>query len=447
MASQGLTVRALIDQSPIGALQLSVATLLTSVMILEGLDLQLASFSAPVLMAEWHLSKPQLAPLLAAAMIGMAVGSLIGSWAGDRVGRKATLVGSVAFFGLMTAACETAFDPRYFIAYRFLSGLGFGAAFPVATAMMSEWMPNRAAGKAISIMTIGIPVGTMVGAFATSLMLPQLGWKYCFAAAGSLCLLFSAFLFWLLPESPSYLMLNDRRSEATALLIKAWKRPIAPELLSAASDPKVQNARGLFGRRNSRVNIGLWLAVLANSCATYVNTNWLTVVLVGFGLPLATALRGPLTISFSAIAGALLVGSLLNRLGSRRTMLLFTGLAAASALAMSAAAYAWPQGRPLYTALFIGLAVTGFCTGGLQPAFYVLAARVYDTGIRARGIGIAALVGRVGAILSSFLGGAVLAMAHESGYFAMIGTLVAISIVGILIVDRHTARVVETDSP
>ena len=432
--------RDVLDAAPIGWTQRGVVAMLTGVMIVDGVDLLLAAFSAPKLMHEWRLTKPHFAPLLAAALVGMLLGTLVGSWTGDRYGRKPTLVSSVAVFGLMTLVCATATTPSMFIACRFITGLGFGAAFPVATAMISEWMPRRAAGKAISIMTIGIPLGAVLGSAAAAWVLPHYGWRYGFAGVGALCLLLAGGLLWGLPESPSFLILNGRRPQAAALLSRAFARPPGVDWETLELEPPRPSGGGVFTRDNTRVNLGLWLSVLANSCATYAVGGWLTVILVDLHLPLATALRGPLTVSLSAIVGAIAVGWLLARLGTRPVMLALTSLACVSAAAMSAAVYALPSGSQLFSILFVGLAVGGFCSGGLQPAFYVLASEAYETQSRSRGVGATAFMGRVGAVLSSFAGGAVLAQAHGGGFFAMTAILSVVAAAGMLLINRHIPR-------
>jgi AAHS family 4-hydroxybenzoate transporter-like MFS transporter len=167
-----ISFRDTMDSASIGRLQWQVAAMMTFVMFLEGIGFQIAAYAGPMLMTQWHLSKPKLAPLLASAMIGMAVGTLIGSWAADRYGRKPTLVVCIIVYGVMTMVCGSSGSPAAFTVWRFLTGLGFGAAFPVTMTVMGEWMPRRAAGKAIGIMTIGIPAGVILGALIGSWLLP-----------------------------------------------------------------------------------------------------------------------------------------------------------------------------------------------------------------------------------------------------------------------------------
>ena len=52
-------------------------------------------------------------------------------------------------------------------------------------------------------------------------------------------------------------------------------------------------------------------------------------------------------------------------------------------------------------------------------------------------------IGRVGSILSSFIGGAVLAVASGGGFFVLIAVLIVAVAIGAAIIDRHTIRRVQ----
>ena len=49
-------------------------------------------------------------------------------------------------------------------------------------------------------------------------------------------------------------------------------------------------------------------------------------------------------------------------------------------------------------------------------------------------------MGRVGAVLSSFAGGAVLAQAHGWGFFAMTAILAVVAAAGMVLINRHIPR-------
>ena len=89
----------------VGARQYAVVGIVTMILVLEGFDVQLVAYAAPVIIREWHTSTVSFAPALGAAMIGMAMGTLAGGALGDRMGRRWTLIASTLFFGLATLLC------------------------------------------------------------------------------------------------------------------------------------------------------------------------------------------------------------------------------------------------------------------------------------------------------------------------------------------------------
>ena len=166
----------------------------------------------------------------------------------------------------------------------------------------------------------------------------------------------------------------------------------------------------------------------------------MTVILVEMHLPLAAALRWPLAFGPAAILGALSVGWLMLQLGSRATMLLLSFLTGAGGIGIAAAILLLPIGPTLFEGIFAGLIILGFCMGGMNAGLLALATSVYTTQTRAAGVGIVAVTGRVGAILSSFVGGAILTIAHASGFFGLIVALAIVVVGGVLLVDRHLPR-------
>src|SRR3954470_8260005 len=212
-------VGAVLDDGHFGGYQklLVFATALT--IILDGFDNQVMGGAIPVLMREWHKTRPEFAYVLTAGMVGMMVGGAIGGVIGDKFGRRVALLGSVIAFGVLTIAVSFANSIPMLILLRFLAGLGLGGAMPSATAIAAEYVPRRKRPVAVTLTVICVPLGGAFAGWIGGYILPRYGWRVLFSVGGALPLVLAAFLFKVLPESPRYMArIQARWGELRALL-------------------------------------------------------------------------------------------------------------------------------------------------------------------------------------------------------------------------------------
>ena len=79
-------------------------------MLLDGFDTAAIGYIAPSLIKEWGVERPALAPVLSAALFGLAFGALSSGPLADRLGRKLVLIGSVLVLGVACLASAFAGD-------------------------------------------------------------------------------------------------------------------------------------------------------------------------------------------------------------------------------------------------------------------------------------------------------------------------------------------------
>ena len=84
--------------------------------------------------------------------------------------------------------------------------------------------------------------------------------------------------------------------------------------------------------------------------------------------------------------------------------------------------------------------ISGAFMNAVQTTLYVLGAHIYPVQLRGSGVGGAAGFGRLGAIVASFLGVAVLAGGGRT-YFAAIGATLAVTFVALTLIRRHSPAV------
>jgi AAHS family 4-hydroxybenzoate transporter-like MFS transporter len=409
-----------------------VLALVAGVILLDGFDIQLAAFAAPAIIADWQIGSAALAPVMAASLLGMAVGTAIGGRIGDRYGRRAALIGAAFWFGataLFTALCS---DVTSFSVLRFITGLGLGAAVPNATALVAEWMPARTRNYALTVISVGVPCGGIVGAALASWLIPAYGWPTAFLVGGGLPLLLGAVMIGALPESP---MLLARRGGAdgriAALVAKAGGTatgPFAPPSI-VAQDGHV------LAPSLRRSMIGMSLAFFAALMAVYALLSWVPVLLTGAGFDMASAIRGAMILNLSGVATSFALTWLMLRIGSRRTMIgtIGAGLAALAFWAVLLHTPGVPRG-----AILFGVALAGAGVLSLQVLLLTLSAHVFPVECRSAGIGYAISIGRLGAIASAF--GAGLLLARPNGlllFFGLVAAALLVLAAAMLLVDRH----------
>src|SRR4029077_12108718 len=147
------------------------------VVLLDGFDTAAIGFIAPSLIGEWNISKPALAPVLSAALFGLAFGALLAGPLSDRLGRRMLLISSVAVFGLACFSSAFSASLLQLTVLRFVTGLGLGAAMPNTVTLMSEYCPDGRRATLVNLMFCGFPLGAAFGGFLAAWMIPHFGWR------------------------------------------------------------------------------------------------------------------------------------------------------------------------------------------------------------------------------------------------------------------------------
>ncbi|WP_158935592.1 MFS transporter [Burkholderia sp. S171] len=431
-----------INDRPISGRQKVMFSLCLLVLIIDGLDAALLAFASPVLLAEWHVTKAQLAPALAMSLVGMAIGAPLGGLAGDRFGCRRALITVVALFGLTTLACASVNGVSQLIVFRFLSGIGFGIAVPTAMALASEWSPRKLRGQMIVLMSVGPMVGGTLGALLAAKLIPAFGWRSVFVVSGSITLVSAVLSVIYLPESLVFLIRKGRQTEALDWVSRmvrgsATAVPVSAERRSLDVPTTAAGTR-LFSLQNLRLNGGLWIAFFTLSYAAFAYICWTPTFLVADGFNLENAIRYTSIYTFSAVISVPVCAVLLPRTGSRALLLL-------SIAATAAATIAFPSllttGVTHAAAVKIAMLLAGFGGGMSQSTIYAIAGTAYPATYRATALGVCVGVSRAGGILGA-LGGGVLLEAGgttEVLFFGVIACMLIAGLIALAAMNRHIA--------
>jgi AAHS family 4-hydroxybenzoate transporter-like MFS transporter len=431
-------VGVVLDEGHFGGYQklLVFATALT--IILDGFDNQVMGGAIPVLMREWHKTRPDFAWVLTAGMVGMMVGGAIGGVLGDKFGRRVALLGSVITFGVLTVGVAFANNIPTLIILRFLAGLGLGGAMPTATAISSEYVPRRQRPVAVTLTVICVPLGGAFAGWIGGYILPRYGWRVLFGVGGAIPLVLAAFLFKVLPESPRYMArLQERWGELRALL-RRLGHTVADDVAFVDSHERATqraSVRELFVPEFRADTIALLGCFLFCFFGSYLGTNWVPSMLDRAKFDVGTASYGLLAWNLGVIVFALTGAFVIPRIGSRITMLALAAGSVAGCATLAMMNINPAQVLPV----FVMLGITGGMVNATQTTMYALAANVYPTSIRATGVGTTVAFGRIGGVLSPIIGAPVLDAGTQPYFLLIAGTMTA-TFLSLAAVKRHVLR-------
>ena len=402
-----------------------VASLCWVAVVLDGFDLVVLGALIPTLTggAAPFMTKPEATFVSTISLVGMTLGALAIGALTDRIGRRKAMIWAVAAFSLTTLACAFANNWWQMGLFRFLAGFGLGGCLPTAIAMVTEFSAGKA-GKASTRVMTGYHVGAVATALLGLVLLPLLGWQSMFVAGAIPGFILIPLMWRHLPESPAFLLAKGRRAEAEAVAAANGLT-----LLEPAADPVVPQAAeatpgALFRAPFLRNSIGIWVTSFMGLLLVYALNTWLPSLMIEAGYGLSKGLWFLLLMNVGAIVGLLVAGQVGDRIGLKPAAMLWflasAGLLAALSVKVPVLA--------LYPLVF----VTGCFVFSAQVLVYAYAASNHPPAIRATALGMAAGIGRLGAISGPLLGGTLvsLGIGHPWGFyvFAAVGLIAAIAI-------------------
>jgi MFS family permease len=232
----------------------------------------------------------------------------------DRFGsRPLVLIGMILLgLGLALASAAQSLIEVY-AAYGLGVGLGMGCAYVPAIGAVQRWFVRRR-GFASGLAVAGIGVGTLVMPPLASLLIGSFGWRGAYLALGALALVLGCGMALLIENDPSGRGLNPDGDELASRTVQAGGAAVGEAIRS-----------GRF--------ISLYVACLVCSFGVFVPFVHLVPFARDHGIAasMAAVLLG--VIGLGSTAGRFFLGTVADRMGRERALLMmFVGMAASLAI-------------------------------------------------------------------------------------------------------------------
>ena len=162
--------------------------------------------------------------------------SPIGGYIADRFSRRWTIIISLFVWSSVTWATGHVETFEQLLATRALMGISEAFYIPAALALVADFHSSRTRSRAVGIHQMAIYVGVMIGGFSGYVAdNPDLGWRWAFAAAGLVGIIYSIPLMFVLREAPRNLSnttladdsseLNSKRPSPARALVELLSNP------------------------------------------------------------------------------------------------------------------------------------------------------------------------------------------------------------------------------
>jgi MFS family permease len=319
---------------------------------------------------ELGLDDRAVAWIKSCAIGATGVGGLVLGLLGDRRGRRAAMVVSLALCAAGVAGAALATSAAWMTAAATLAGFGIGGQWASGQTLLGETVPPALRARFGALAQSGAPLGLVLATLAAFELGPRIGWRAVFVLALTPALLVPA-LFLLIPESDLWRALRERVSRGEA--------------------PERVTLRELFAPDVRRSFLAAFLLTLLCMANYWFTVSWLPDFMHRtWDLTLARSGQWTLVFVAGSLCGYLLFALVAERTGRRPAFSLFCAVMAAGT-AMLTVFEAAIRDEPALVLLFAFVAGVGT---GVWSSFGPLYTELFPTRVRATASGVCMNVSR-----------------------------------------------------
>jgi benzoate transport len=412
--------REMLDKAPMSLLQILIVGLTCALNGIDGFDVLSISFASNGIAKEWSILPVALGIVLSMELVGMTIGSIVVGAIADALGRRHTTLTCLAIMSFGMLLTTTVENTTQMLVWRVLTGLGLGGLLATINALSAEFANRKRRHLCVSIMSIGYPIGGVIGGIIASQLLVSHPWRSIFYFGAAITALFIPIFFFLVPESVQWLI-RKQPENALKKVNSALRRmghgsvDVLPEVTTEA---RKKSMKDLFSPGLVGMTIIVTTAYFFHVLTYYFILKWVPRVVSNImGYSASTAGNVLVCANVGGAVGGLVFGLLTLRFSPKK---LTVGTIAIGAVCIAFFG-SIPSNNLLHVSLFAGLC--GFFGNPGIVGMFALFAHVFPTHVRASGTGFCVGIGRGAGILSPIIVGFLL---QEGFHISAVTALISI---------------------
>jgi sugar porter (SP) family MFS transporter len=409
---------------------------------LLGFDANVISGVVPFIREYFHLSGTagdlQLGWAVSSLGWGAIAGNAVAGALSDRFGRRRVLLATALMFVASSVLASTATHFAGFVAARIVGGLAVGCAILIAPVYIAEISPAGKRGSLVSLNQLMIVIGISASFFSNYVLLGvgEHNWRWMLGVQTIPAVLYFTLLLFV-PESPRWLLLKGRESQALDVLARVTGESDARTNLqvirdSIAAAPVARSFRGLLDRRVRLIMVvALGLAFFQQITGINAVFYYLPTIFSKAGGGVNDAFRQAVLVGLVNLAMTFVAIWLIDRLG--RKPLLIIGVAG---MAISLLVISWAFSRPDMNARLVLVAIIGFVASfaiSLGPVMWVLLSEIFPNEQRAAAISVAGFWNALVSASVTFVFPSALSLLSPAGTFLAFGLMASAAWVFVLL--------------
>jgi sugar porter (SP) family MFS transporter len=352
---------------------------------LFGFETAVISGAEKTIQQLWHLDSFWQGFTVASSLIGTVIGSIIAGIPAQKYGRRATLKMIAILYLISAIGCTLSSVWILFITFRFIGGIAVGASSVVGPMYISEIAPAKQRGRLAGSFQLNIVAGIFI-AYLTNFLFIGMGensWRWMLGIMVIPAGLF-ALLLRTIPESPRWLVLNNRDEEAEKIFAKTGEPDAAKLVREEHELSKHGTKESLFnGKYKKPIFFAVLLAMFNQLSGINAILYYAPRIFEMAGFDKAHAYLQPVYIGAANLFFTLLAMSFIDRFG-RKTLLIIGSVGMIVFLALTANAFRGDiSGNSFVLVYLIGfIAFFAFSQGAV---IWVFISEIFPNSVRSQG--------------------------------------------------------------